>query len=453
MTHNLDAAPSTYASRSGATAVTRLLALLRSRPVQSLVDQAVVSGTSFLVLLLLGRWSEPSEVGTYAIILSLAMLTISVADSLVMRPYTIRTRRPVGTPAQHAFGALLLTLSLAVLAALACLATGAALAASGALDAAEISFVVAVMVPSAVLREFCRRIAFARMRIGHALAVDLFVSSLTIVGLVLLIAGDGLTATGAALVITVANLLVSVGWFVVARSWFDRLGVRLLAILRESWTLGRWLLTSQVAMQIQGYASYWLSMLLLGAAATGVYVATMSVVALANPVLFGFFNLLTPKSVHVLHDGGTKELRQHAIRDGGILAAIMAVFCLILAAFGSQLLELFFPQADYQEGANLLIILGLATLVAAVGVPASVGLAAGERVGAMALVTGGTALLSVTMTAVALPVWGLLGAAYVLLVAEFFGSVARWISFMVLPPKPRRAHVETSCVKLSGAEK
>jgi O-antigen/teichoic acid export membrane protein len=175
-------------------------------------------------------------------------------------------------------------------------------------------------------------------------------------------------------------------------------------------------------------------MALLSTAATGIYAATMSVVALANPLLFGFFNLLTPKSVNALHEGGKAMLHRQALRDALLLAGIMSGFCVVLALFGGEIFALLFPREDYRAGEDLLVILGLSSLAASVGVPASTGLAAAERVRAIAAVMVGTAVVGVALVALSLNYWGLMGGAYALLVTEIIGSAGRWVAFLALPP-------------------
>src|SRR5690242_2365543 len=64
----------------------------------ALADQAVVSGASFLTLILVSRWTNPSQVGHYSIGISMLLSTIAVQYSLVSLPYTIQRHNPFGTP-------------------------------------------------------------------------------------------------------------------------------------------------------------------------------------------------------------------------------------------------------------------------------------------------------------------------------------------------------------------
>jgi O-antigen/teichoic acid export membrane protein len=187
-------------------------------------------------------------------------------------------------------------------------------------------------------------------------------------------------------------------------------------------------------IQIQGYATHWLSLLIAGATVTGIYAACVSVVALANPLLFGFYNILTPKSVRVLKVGGPAALRRQAVRDALFLAALMAAFTALVFALGSELMRLLYADDVYQGHGHTLTVLALGAMAAAAGAPASIALAAAERARAIAIATAGATLLNIVLVWALMTGWGLIGAAYGILIAEIAGSAGRWIAFLVVVP-------------------
>src|ERR1700720_4048432 len=91
----------------------------------ALVDQAVVSGTSLLSTVLVGRFTVPSQLGIYTIGLSILGSVLAVQDALVLLPYSIQRHRATRTPDQHAGLSLLHSACLAA-AATAALAIAAA---------------------------------------------------------------------------------------------------------------------------------------------------------------------------------------------------------------------------------------------------------------------------------------------------------------------------------------
>src|SRR5437764_12651004 len=53
-------------------------------------DQAIVSGTSFLVMIAVGRFGGPAELGTYALVASSLALIFAAHESLIARPYAVQ---------------------------------------------------------------------------------------------------------------------------------------------------------------------------------------------------------------------------------------------------------------------------------------------------------------------------------------------------------------------------
>jgi hypothetical protein len=70
--------------------------------------------------------------------------------------------------------------------------------------------------------------------------------------------------------------------------------------------------------------TYWLLALVDGTTATGVYAACISVVSLANPLNMGLSNILTPRAVLALKEGGGARLRRQAIQDSLLLEHFQA---------------------------------------------------------------------------------------------------------------------------------
>src|SRR5260370_37714340 len=101
-------------------------------------------------------------------------------------------------------------------------------------------------------------------------------------------------------------------------------------LFSQSSDLVKWHALSKAALLVQGYATYWLSAAVAGAAVTGIYAACMSVISLANPMLLGLYNFLTPRSVLAWkHGGGPGPARrrlQDTVFHGGLGCAVWRFF-------------------------------------------------------------------------------------------------------------------------------
>ena len=132
-------------------------------------------------------------------------------------------------------------------------------------------------------------------------------------------------------------------------------------------------LGGQLTVQIQAYINYWLSVAVMGTAATGIYAACMSVVAAANPFLSGLGNILTPRAVLAWRNGGGEQLRAQAIRDCLLLGLATGLFCVLVLLGGEGLIRLLYRGNDCARVGDLVTALSLALLAQVIGVPASNG--------------------------------------------------------------------------------
>jgi O-antigen/teichoic acid export membrane protein len=179
---------------------------------------------------------------------------------------------------------------------------------------------------------------------------------------------------------------------------------------------------------------HWITMLAAGAVATGLYSACLSIVALANPFLFGYFNILTPRFVRVFKEGGAAALRRRAVADVVLLGAGMGLFTLAIWVFGSTIMNVLFPGEDYRGATGLLTVLALSCAAGALGGPAVVALSVAERGRPIAILSVAICVLTSILVFILMSRWGLDVAVYGILAGECLGSLARWMLFLWLVP-------------------
>lgn len=406
----------------------RLRAAAANKNTLALLDQAVVSGTNFVTTIVVARWCGASELGIYALGFSLLVTWACVQESLIALPYTIyRHRHRDGSQADYA-GSILAHQGLLSLLALVLLAgTTALLPARASLPGlAAVTGVLAAVVPFALLREFGRRFAFAHLRMGEAVVLDVVAAALQLAGLAALAAAEALSASTAYLAVGAACAVTSAVWLYLSRRCFVIRRAQVLPTLRQSWTLGRWLFASQVTLSVQSYFIHWLLAWRDGAEATGVYAACMTVVQFSNPLILGISNALMPRAAQALVEGGARELRHVVLQTTLLLSVAMGLFCAAVLLAGDQILYLVYHGSQYQDHSQTVFVLALAMLASAVGMPASNGLAAVERPGAVFKV--GLLALAVSLLLVPwLVAWyGVAGAAYGFLAGNVVGAAGRW---------------------------
>lgn len=400
----------------------------------ALVDQVVVSGTSFLTTVMIGRWILPSQLGLYSIGMSLLISFVTIEDSLITLPYTIqRCRLQQQEAAEHAGTALLQSSLLAIVLTVGTLLTAIGLSISPRTQlAARISWALGIVTPFALLREFGRQFAFAHLETTQAFLLDSSVAIIQIATLGLLGWTGRLSTATAYAPIGLGCAVAGSAWLYLLRSEFRIRVDQSWATLPRSWNLGKWLFASQITLSVQNYAAHWLLAFLIGTAATGIYAACLSVVSLSTPVITGLTNLLLPRAAVALHNEGGLSLRRQMVRDSLLLGAIMGAFCLAIVCVGDDLISLFYHEKAYRGHQATMVVLAFGLFVAAISRPASGALASMER--PQAIFWTGLAGTSLTFvgTWYLMSKCGILGGAYGLLAGNMTGSAGRWIAFLVL---------------------
>jgi O-antigen/teichoic acid export membrane protein len=336
----------------------------------SLFDQAVVSATNFLTMVLLGRTAE-QELGVYQLAFSIVLLATCVQNALISSPYTLFGNRMEGKRrAQYAGSTLMHQGALSALATLALAIAAVGIAFGwGPIRLEHLAWVLAVMLPFILVREFVRRVAFAHLQLTVVLALDITVAALQLGGLIALKANGMLTASTAFGAIGVACALAGGATFFFMRRRFAVKHTSALSDLRRNWTFGKWAFGAQVLTLTSAYCIPWMLALLRGTAETGRYSACLSLVLVANPLLIGLNNFLSPQAVHAYHSQGLKGLRRLTWGISLGVSGVLTVVTILLVLFGGKLLTLVYGQKlTGNELPVAILALNMIALAASLGV-------------------------------------------------------------------------------------
>jgi O-antigen/teichoic acid export membrane protein len=410
----------------------RIPQLVRAPHALALADQGIVSASAFLVFLFIGRATSSAELGLYALALSVLALLIAIQESLIMRPYSVELYRKPDTDGSG-FGALVLSMALgatatmfAALVALLCTVLGADHTIT------DVIWAFGFLAPALLLREFGRKFSFAHLKVSDAVLWD-GVSALLALSIIAGLARyEKLSVVSGLVAVGLANGIAGCGWLLFRRRQFRARYSAVRAGLRRSWELGRWLLSTHVATEAQGYAAHWAAMLVGGVAATGIYAACLNVLGLSNPVVFGIYNLLGPRSALVFANEGGAGLRRQTLRDTTLLLGLLAMIFLPIGWWSTEILHLVYRGSDYVGSGHVLAVLGGGLLARAIGGPAAIALVSADRARLVAGITAVAAILNAALVLALMPRYGLVGAAYGMLLAAAVGSLARWIALLTL---------------------
>lgn len=426
----------------------RLIQLAFGPHFLSLADQVIVSGTSLLSTVLVGRWTVPSELGIYTIGLSVLGSILAIQDALILLPYAIQRHHPSRTAAEHLGIALLHSGLLAGVATAALVLFAASEWALGAnAGLGWLVWALVLTVPCALQREFGRSYAFAHLQVANALILDAAVAALQLLLLGWLGLTGKMSAVNACAALGTACAITSCAWLYLERSRFAIRPDQVKQATRESWKLGRWLCAGQITASMQSYVSYWLLPSVVGMANTGVYAACTSIASLANPLLTAFRNILTPRAVLAFKEGGGASLRRQAIRDALVLSGGMSLFCIAILVGGEPLMRIVYHGPEYSGRGLVVTVLAVAMMAMAAGAPASNALASMERPQSIVLAASVGTVVTIAAVWICSVRWGLPGAAYGFLAGNAAGAAARWAAFLVVVARDELANSHHASVR------
>ncbi len=413
-------------------AAARRLPRLRSATGQAalaLADQGVVSGASFLACVCVGRWAGDDELGLYALAFSLVVLLACALESLVTTPFLVLAGRWPGIEQARYAGSIFAQLLALTALAVAFLAVGAgAVAWFGSRQLAVILLLLLPIVPFTLLREFARRFAYSQLNLRMALLIDGAVAAVQI-GLLLLLARTGrLSAATALAALGLSSGLVAVAWLAVAqRGWTVR-RADFWPSVQKNWRFGRWVFLALMALMLQANVVPWLLAGKLGAAATGVFAACLTIVQFANPLIQGISNWLVPAAARAYETAGISGVRSVVHRSTALLCAVIGALAAVLFVFGDRLVSMLYDR-DFTQYRTIIVLLAVGMLARAWGMAAYNGLIAIERPQANLAVNLLGFLITLVATPVGLAMWGLTGAVIGLLAGDVASSICRWLLF------------------------
>jgi O-antigen/teichoic acid export membrane protein len=367
--------------------LTRLVTTIIAQPAVrqgtlSLLDQAVVSGTSFATSVIIGRMCANSKaaLGIYALALSVVLLVRGIQTQVVSVPYQIYCHRHPGSARPSYLGSMMVhTLVVSALAIVGMLIWAAALASGmGPAKLAPVVWVLMGAMPLLLLRECIRYFTFAHLQFALAVAIDVTVAVVQLGGMLLLGLLGRLSPAAVYLVMGAACGAAFVGWLIAGHTPFRFVPGQIVADWWQNWRLGGWALASFLLGCTTPLILPWILCNAHGEAATGVLAACMLVVGIANMFVLGLGNFLMPKAAMAFHRGGTKECCRVLWASAAIYAVVVGSFCLLLALTGDRLAILLF-SSKYAGTGPILLVLALGVLANTVGMTAGNGLWAIDR--------------------------------------------------------------------------
>ena len=395
----------------------------------SLASQGINSANNFASGLIMGRLCPKEEYGLYALGFSLVLLITDFQSTLVSTPYSVYSprllpddrRRYAGSTFIHqiAFSAIAAFLLLCGL--------GAVYAGAAPQGFARVLEVLAAVIVLIMMKDFIRQMCFASLNVKAAFLLDALTALIQVSCLSVLAYRRALSADRTFLVIGIACGLTAAGWVLTNKDLFVIDLKQILPDLRQKWPLVKWIAASQVIWMSAMSLYPWLLAAFQGVQANAVWAACQSVLMIGNLVSVAAQNLLGPKMVHVLSQGGITEMRSMIFKSAMFMMFIMSLLSLAFILFGNRLVVLLFGSR-YGGYGLVVSVLALNLAVTSLTYPFSRGLFVLERAD-LDFRINLAVVLSLIPGVWLVRTFGLPGAAFGLLAANALSVLLRVLAF------------------------
>ncbi|MGH2799138.1 MAG: lipopolysaccharide biosynthesis protein [Thermoleophilaceae bacterium] len=323
------------------------------RPLTALADQAVMSGSNFLTLVLLARTLGPAEFGSFTVVYTAVLLAGVLQYALITQPHNVLGASLEGTRYRRYTGATGLG-QLAFSAASAALAILAAVVAASA--GSPLAPLLLAAAPAAValqLQEFSRRVLYTEERVATALGVDVLGHAVRLAVVGTLAAVGRLDGTSALVAIAATSGLAAALGMARIRPNFAASG---LSAVRDNLDYGKWVAGEQLGYWVATELYIYLTAIILGTGAVGTLRAAL---LLFNPlylVLLGYYSLLLQtRLARTYAREGPGALAAELRRTYAVAGAAVISYCVPVVAFAGPVLESIYG-ASYAGAAPLVLL-------------------------------------------------------------------------------------------------
>ncbi len=405
--------------------------LLGSASTWGLVDQGIVSVTSFAAAAIVGRVCGSDQLGVYSLAVSLFWLVAGIPNALVWTPYTSRAPKLNGETRQNYAGsALIHMMFVALLIAASFVVIGLvpwpSLSANGwflPMCVALAPFIVLMM-----LREHLRRMLFAHMKTPGLLLIDVPIATLQL-GAILLLANSGRLSFASALMAMALPCLWCCAWLVRYREYFRMSRQHVRSDWIANFQFGRWLLMVSIAWLLGDASFRWLVGWLHGLTELGQFSAALSTVMFVNPIMLTVQNLTRSIFANGLAKGNLEDLKTMTFKATWQIAWIFGLLFCGLALGGGRLVQIFFGS-EFSDLSWVVASLCLGLYVHVLNIPVDAALSA-LRNGQAMLLASVVRLALILATGVPLIAWyGSLGVGAALAIGSLGAVVLQWNLFL-----------------------
>jgi O-antigen/teichoic acid export membrane protein len=390
------------------------------------MDQAVASISNFAVGVAIARTAGIAGLGAFSLVYAIWLVIVSMHRALITDPMAIEGDLRMSDSAEHVRVGLAAELTLGLASAALFVGVGLLFMALGQQTFGIDFLVLAPWLPFLLAQDYWRWIAFMSAEPHKALANDILFDVVQLIGFGLVI-GFGVRSAG--LAITAWGVGAAAGGIFGLYQFSTRPSLRGgMQRLKLRWAISKWLVGSNAAGW--GVAQSYIPLvgIFLGPVGLGGLKAATSLVTGPSMVLImagGSVGL--PEASKGLKTKGWPGLRrvERTVTAAGLLS--MGIILLAIVLFGSKLLDLVYGHEFGQFG-SIAVIIALSYCAVSIALGAILSLKATKRTHLLFGVSILSLIVSVIVTSILVPFFGLRGAAFAMLVTCSVTAVAQlWL--------------------------
>jgi O-antigen/teichoic acid export membrane protein len=407
-------------------------------------DQCIVSATSFLTTVAVGRGGSREELGRYFLAFSILLFARNWQVQLVTDPYKVFwSRQPRSSRGSYLGSTLVQNSVFTGLMMLGLLIYAIVQRFDGGLrEMLPVTIFLLVGLPFLLFREFIRNVAMSHLRALPAIAIDGTVAVLQLGLLVVLAKLHRLTCESAYLVMGGASLAACVGWLGLRKQPLQFVASQMRPDFRKNWAFGKWALANHLLGELLTYLGPWLVAFAWGESETGMLAAATTLIGLSYPFVSGLGNYLGPRAAIEFSEKRYDSLVTLLIRYAVVFGITLGLFCVGMAVFGNWLTVLVYGNRFHGIGA-IVTVMAVTALIKSLRMTAGIGLWSIEQPWANPVAESCTIVVSIGAL-LCLGHWGLLGFVVSMLCGSIAGMIvstfalARLMKPLLSEPSPVR---------------
>jgi O-antigen/teichoic acid export membrane protein len=318
--------------------------VLLGRGAWGIADQALLSVTNFVTMVVLARSVSPADFGLFILLYSGLLIANSLQSALITQPHNVLGATRKGQDYAHYTGATAASQVYLVTGAGLLILAAAAMAQVAGGSMAPLLLAAAPALAAWQCQEFIRRVLYTEGRVPAALLNDAISYGGQAAAILALAHLHSLTAPRALYIMAATSALAAVvGVWQVGPKLRGRLD---LAVLSENWAFGKWLAGGELGYWLSHQIYMFLAAAILGVVASGALKAAQLLFGPAQVLSFALVSVLPTWLARTLASSGSGALYSQVKAIALLTTLVQSGYCLLVVLVAAPLLRLLYG-GDY----------------------------------------------------------------------------------------------------------